>query len=80
MDYAGRLVLPREIRDEAGFEPGMPLRIICRDGRVEIEAAPRDVKIVRKGRLLVALPVEAGDVLRKDTVAETTASARERRS
>ncbi|MEO6260398.1 MAG: hypothetical protein ABIP63_08600, partial [Thermoanaerobaculia bacterium] len=61
-------------------EPGMPLRIICRDGRVEIEAAPREVKIVRKGRLRVALPVEAGEVLRKDTVAETTASVRERRS
>ena len=79
MDSAGRLVLPREIRDEARFEPGMPLRIICRDGRVEIEAAPREVRIVRRGRLHVAIPAEAGDVLRHDTVGETTASVRERR-
>ena len=79
MDSAGRLVLPREIRDEARFEPGMPLRIICRDGRVEIEAAPREVRIVRKGRLRVAMPVEEGDVLRNDTVRDTTTSVRERR-
>ena len=79
MDSAGRLVLPREIREEARFEPGMPLRIVCRDGRVEIEAAPREVRIVRKGRLRVAAPVEQGEALRSDTVRETTASVRERR-
>jgi len=79
IDSAGRLVLPREIRDQAKFEPGMPLRITFRDGRVEIEPAPREVRIVRKGRMRVALPAEEGDVLRGDTVRETTASVRERR-
>jgi AbrB family looped-hinge helix DNA binding protein len=79
IDASGRLVLPREIRDEAQLEPGMPLRITCRDGRVEIEPAPREVDVVRKGRMRVAVPAEEGAVLRSDTVRETTASVRGRR-
>jgi bifunctional DNA-binding transcriptional regulator/antitoxin component of YhaV-PrlF toxin-antitoxin module len=79
MDSAGRLVLPREIRDQAKFEPGMPLRIEFRDGRVEIEPAPREVRIVRKGRLRIAIPVDESDALRNDDVRETTTSVRERR-
>src|SRR5260370_41492401 len=79
IDSAGRLVVPREIRDEARLEPGMPLRITCRDGRVEIEPAPREVRLVRKGRMRVAVPVEEGEALRSDMVRETTASVRRRR-
>lgn len=78
IDAAGRLVLPREIRDQAKLVPGMPLRIAFRDGRIEIEPAPREVRIVRKGRLRVAVPVEDGSVLKSDAVRETTASVRER--
>src|SRR5258706_225166 len=48
MDSAGRLVLPREIRDQAQLEPGMPLRIVFRDGRVEIDPAPRKEPLFRK--------------------------------
>lgn len=58
IDAAGRLVLPKEIRDQAQLEPGMPLSITCHDGRIEIEPAPREVRIVRKGRVSVAVPVE----------------------
>jgi AbrB family looped-hinge helix DNA binding protein len=32
IDKVGRLVIPKEIRDEAGIEPGMPLTIRCREG------------------------------------------------
>jgi AbrB family looped-hinge helix DNA binding protein len=78
MDAAGRLVLPRAIRDEARLEPGMPLRVVCRDGRIEIEPAEREVRLVRKGGILVAVPVEATEPLRNDTVRATTASLRNR--
>ena len=57
IDSAGRLVVPKEIRREAGIEAGMPLQIQCRDGRIEIEPAPLPVTLERKGRLLVAVPV-----------------------
>ncbi|HEV7486798.1 MAG TPA: AbrB/MazE/SpoVT family DNA-binding domain-containing protein [Thermoanaerobaculia bacterium] len=79
MDSAGRLVLPRDVRDQAKFEPGVPLRIVFRDGHVEIEAAPREVRVVRKGRMRVAVPLDEGAPLRSDVVRETTASIREPR-
>ena len=78
MDAAGRLVLPKEIRDEAQLEPGMPLRITLNDGRVEIEPAPREVRLVRKGRLTVAVPVEDGEPLSAKTVLETLNAVRPR--
>lgn len=79
IDSAGRLVLPRDIREEAKLTPGMPLRIAVRDGRVEIEPMPREVRVVRKGRIRVAVPAEDGEPLRNESVRETTASIRERR-
>jgi len=79
MDSAGRLVLPREIRDQAKLEPGMPLRIAFRDGRVEIEPMPREVRIVRKGRMRIAVPIQESEALRSDAVREATTSVRERR-
>jgi AbrB family looped-hinge helix DNA binding protein len=79
IDSAGRLVLPKDVREQAKFKPGMPLRISFRDGHVEIEAAPREVRVVRKGRIRVAVPVEEGTSLRSDVVRETTASIRGRR-
>ena len=79
MDSAGRLVLPKAIRDEARFEPGVPLRIVCHDGRVEIEPLPREVRIVRRGRMWVAVPMEDSESLKSAVVRGTMKSARERR-
>lgn len=80
MDSAGRLVLPKEIRDAAHLEPGMPLKITFRDGHVEIEPAPRDVRLVRKGRFTVMVPVEeGGPALTADVVQETLEAIRDRK-
>jgi AbrB family looped-hinge helix DNA binding protein len=56
MDSAGRLVIPREIRREAGLEPDTPLEVRWRDGVIEIEPQPLAVKLEKRGRLVVALP------------------------
>jgi len=56
IDSAGRLVIPKEIRREAKLVAGTVLQIRWRNGRIEIEPAPVPVKLVRKGRLLVAVP------------------------
>ncbi len=56
IDSAGRLVIPKKIRQEVGLKPGAPLEIRCQDGRIEIEPAPLEVRFVRRGRLLVAVP------------------------
>jgi AbrB family looped-hinge helix DNA binding protein len=59
IDSAGRLVVPKAIRDEAELRPDMPLVIRCRDGRIEIEPAAQPVTRVRKGRVAVALASHA---------------------
>jgi AbrB family looped-hinge helix DNA binding protein len=54
MDAAGRLVLPRDIRREAGLEAGVPLDVRLRDGVIEIEPQPLAVRLPR----LFAMPSE----------------------
>jgi AbrB family looped-hinge helix DNA binding protein len=56
MDSAGRLVIPREIRREAGLEPDTPLDVRWRDGVIEIEPQPLAVNLEKRGRLTVAVP------------------------
>ena len=71
IDRVGRLVIPKEIRDEAGIEPGMALEVRCREGRIEIEPRRRPIRIVKKGRLQVAESVETGEPLTRVVVRKT---------
>jgi AbrB family looped-hinge helix DNA binding protein len=68
MDPAGRLVIPKEVRREAGLKPGATLEIQCREGRIEIEPAPLPVRLLREGRLLVAVPAKSQGRLTRETV------------
>ncbi len=77
IDAAGRLVLPKAVREEAGFLPGMALRIKVQDGRVEIEPVAREVRMVQKGPLFIAIPVEAGASLKDETVEKVRRELRE---
>jgi AbrB family looped-hinge helix DNA binding protein len=79
IDSAGRLVVPKAIREEAELRPDMPLTIRCRDGRVEIEPAPQPVTRIKKGRIAVAV---AEDVppLSGETVRRTQQRLRGRRA
>lgn len=78
MDESGSLVLPEEVRREAGLQPGVPLRISSNNGRVEIEPAPQEVRVVRKGKLWVAEPVETGEPLTAEVVRQTQDWIRDR--
>jgi AbrB family looped-hinge helix DNA binding protein len=78
MDSAGRLVLPKAVREEAGILPGMNLRITAREGRLEIEPVPREVRIVQKGPLRIAVPAEEGPALTEATVEQVRREMRER--
>ena len=71
MDRAGRLVIPSEIRREAALEPGTPLEVRWRDGVIEIEPQPLQVRLERQGRLLVARPAAPVPPLRTATVERT---------
>jgi AbrB family looped-hinge helix DNA binding protein len=71
IDAAGRLVIPKEIRRLARLQPGMPVDVRFHDGRIEIEPTTLPVRLVQKGRLLVALPETEVDQLSAGTVEET---------
>jgi AbrB family looped-hinge helix DNA binding protein len=55
IDSAGRLVVPKAIREEAELRPDLPLTIKCRDRHIEIEPTAQPVTRVKKGRVAVAL-------------------------
>jgi AbrB family looped-hinge helix DNA binding protein len=79
IDSAGRLVVPKAIRDEAELQPGMPLTIRCRDGRIEIEPAAQQVTRVKRGRVAVAVAANAPS-LSAETVRRTQQRLRGRRA
>jgi AbrB family looped-hinge helix DNA binding protein len=76
IDAAGRIVIPKRIRDAAGLFPGETLSVRVRDGRVEIEPAPRKVKIVKRGAVRVA--EGTGEPLTEEIVAATKSALRGR--
>jgi AbrB family looped-hinge helix DNA binding protein len=60
IDSAGRLVIPREARREAGLVAGATLEVRVSEGQVILEPETRPVKLVRKGRLMVARASDGG--------------------
>jgi len=79
IDKAGRLVIPKAIRDAIGLRPGTVLDVRCTDGRIEIEPEPVPVRLVRRGRLLVAVAEAPEEPLTPEIVERTRAAiARER--
>jgi AbrB family looped-hinge helix DNA binding protein len=79
IDPAGRLVIPKDLRREAGLTPGMPLDIRLREGRIEIEPAALPVRLVRKGKLLIAIPQTEVTPLTAETVERTRRAVRRKR-
>lgn len=79
IDSAGRLVIPREIRQEAAIEPGTPLEVRLRDGVIEIEPQPLPVRLEKRGRFLVAVPERKVPPLTTDIVERTRRKIRRER-
>jgi AbrB family looped-hinge helix DNA binding protein len=78
IDRAGRLVVPKKIREAAGILPGSELTIRVVDGRIEIEPAPLEVRLVKQGSLTVALPRKPVTPLTPETVGQTLDRLRRR--
>lgn len=71
IDEAGRLVIPKRIRDRVGLQGNEQVEITERDGRIEIEPARTDVELVREGSVLVARPQSPLPPLTDEIVRET---------
>ncbi len=80
IDKAGRLVVPKAIREAAHLEPGTEVELRVVAGRVEIEPAPLDVDLERRGNLVVAVPRQSQPTLTASDVEETIAALRNARA
>jgi AbrB family looped-hinge helix DNA binding protein len=56
IDSAGRVVIPKALRDRAGLGGPRDIEITERDGKIEIEAVPTAMSLVRRRGRLVAVP------------------------
>jgi|HubBroStandDraft_2_1064218.scaffolds.fasta_scaffold815494_1 AbrB family looped-hinge helix DNA binding protein len=77
IDGAGRVVVPKHLRDELGFSPDTPLEIDVVDGHLELSASHEPAKLVEgpNGPMLAA----TGTPLTDEEVRRTLEAVRERR-
>jgi AbrB family looped-hinge helix DNA binding protein len=54
IDRAGRVVIPKSIRDELGLRGGQELDITIRDSRIEITPESKAVRLVERDGFLAA--------------------------
>lgn len=80
IDSAGRVVIPKAVRERAGVYGGMIFEIVVRDDAViELRPAPREVRIVHTDGLPVALPIEPSESLTPEVVDATLRRLRDER-
>jgi AbrB family looped-hinge helix DNA binding protein len=68
IDAAGRVIVPKALRDQLGLSPGRELEIRARDGALVIEPLPTRVTLVRRGKRIVAKPESPLPKLTQDEV------------
>ena len=71
MDAAGRVVIPKPLRDRAGLAAGAEIEVREREGRIEIEPAPTPMRLAGGRRGLAAVPAHALPPLTDEIVRET---------
>lgn len=79
IDAAGRLVIPKRVREAAGLKPGIPLEVRYREGHVEVAPAPLAVRIEKRRSVAVAVPRESVPSVTPEDVDAVRRSLREER-
>ena len=79
VDPDGRVMLPEELRAEAGICPGMELDARWEDGRIELAPLEAAVRLERRGGLVVAVPAGPMEPLTQECVDETVEALRAER-
>ena len=76
IDRAGRLVVPKALRDELGIAEGRSLLAAVRDGCLELVPEPLSVTLVDHDGLLVIVPDEPLEAVTRDDVRAAIESVR----
>lgn len=76
IDAAGRIVVPKRLREALGVAPGQALELEVRDGRLEIEPAPTYMRLERRRGRLVAVPEEPLPTLTAEQVRDALEQTR----
>ena len=71
IDGAGRVVVPKALRDALGLTAGQVLEIAERDGRLEIAPAPTPMRLADEGDGVAAITDVEMPVLTEAMVRET---------
>ena len=71
IDAAGRIVVPKPLRQALGLNPGQSLEIRAGDGRLEIEITPTPMQLKKRGKGVVAVPNAELPALTADQVRDT---------
>jgi len=71
IDAAGRVVIPKSLRQALGLKPGQELEIRAGDGRLELEIAPTPMQLKKRGRGVVAVPASDLPALTAEEVRDT---------
>lgn len=56
IDAAGRIVVPKPLRESLGWGSGREVEVREREGRLEIEAVPMPMTLEKRGKVRVAIP------------------------
>jgi AbrB family looped-hinge helix DNA binding protein len=56
IDSSGRIVVPKALRDALQLTPGQPLEARATNGRLEVEVAAAPLRLLRRGKGVVAVP------------------------
>jgi AbrB family looped-hinge helix DNA binding protein len=76
IDAAGRIVVPKRLREQLGFKPGQKLELSAVDGRLEVEHTITPVRLKKRAGRLVAVADRSMPVLTQAMVRETLEQTR----
>lgn len=79
IDRAGRVVIPKALRDRAGLQAGSEIEVNLRDGLIEIAPPPPQGRLIRKNGLLFWEPAPGSPETTLEEINEAIRQLREER-
>lgn len=76
IDSAGRIVVPKAVRDAMGLQAGRAIDMVFTDGRIEIELAPAEIDVEERDGLPVAVAIDDLPPLTDEDVRDTIEATR----